>query len=153
MTLSELGGFKASEDILVPVSSDNVTRFPTLFIEIPDEIIHNVENLENESIQENILLAQKDSLMAKYNEDAGRVIFTDTENLYRLYDDSTIEYRYLPTNDIQAGDISIAFNRAISFIERRQLIGNADLILTNIVTDKYLKCILIIKQGNTSLFR
>lgn len=137
--LSELGGFKASEDILVPVSSDNVTRFPTLFIEIPDEIILNVENLENESIQENILLAQKDSLMAKYNEDAGQVIFTDTENLYRLYDDGTIEYRYLPTNDIQAGDISIAFNRAISFIEaRRQLIGNADLVLTNIeVTDKY----------------
>jgi len=137
--LSEMGGFKASEDVLVPVSSANVVRFPSLLVKIPDDIVLNVENLENESIQENILLARKDSLMAKYNEDTGQVIFTDTENVYRLYDDGTLEYRYLPTSNMQAGDISTAFSHAISYIEsRRKLIGDAELELTDIEeTDKY----------------
>ncbi|NMA65701.1 MAG: hypothetical protein GX957_05590 [Clostridiaceae bacterium] len=137
--LSELGGFKASEDILVPVSIENAIRLPILSVKLPEEIKLNVENLENESIQDSILLAQKDSLMAKYNENTGQVIFTDTDNLYRLFDDGIVEYRYLPVNNAPAGDVSTAFGHAISFIEsRRRLLGDTDIVLTNIEkSEKY----------------
>ena len=137
-TLSEMAGFDSSEDIFVPVYQDSSALFPTLSIEIPESLQLNEENFENEVIAESLLKNQKDSLMVKYNENSGQIIFTDTENLYRLYGNGVLEYKYLPTSVVQAGEVSAAFSKALSFIElRRDLLGDVDIVLSKIISDKY----------------
>ncbi len=136
--LSEMAGFDSSENIFVPVDRERTTPFPTLNVEIPESIQLNEENLENEVIAEAILQNRKDSLMVKYNENSGQVLFTDTENLFRLYDNGVLEYKYLSSDIAQIGDISAAFSKAMSFIElRRELLGDIDIVLSQIATDKY----------------
>ncbi|NLU52243.1 MAG: hypothetical protein GXX10_05210 [Clostridiaceae bacterium] len=126
--------FESSKDILVHDSVGDTDSYHTLYISIPQSITLDIENIESEALQESILLNQKDSFMVKYNESVSEILFTDTENLYKLYKNSILEYKYLPeSNKRQAGSVSASFAQAISFIElRRGLLGNIDLILTDI---------------------
>lgn len=130
--------FGSSNDILVYDSMGDTGSFSTINIDIPYSLALNIENIENEVIQTSILLNQKDSFMVKYNESGSEILFTDTENLYKLYKNSTLEYKYLPgTNKKQAGKVSDAFCHAISFIElRRHLLGDIDLTLTGINSEE-----------------
>ncbi len=132
--LTSVTNFKASEEILVSLER-GMTEFPTLQLKIPEVIRLNRENIESESIQDHILLDQKVSLMAKYNQASGEAWFTDTENLYRLYSNGMLQYNYLPSTNRDAGAASSAFSQALSFIElRRHLLGDVDLVLSDITS-------------------
>ena len=129
--LSAVTNFESPSDILVSLNREETSCYSALKLDIPPSIILNMSNID--SIQDKILLDKKDTLVAEYNESAGEILFTDTENLYKLYNNGVFEYQYLPTGSKQAGTVSAAFSRAISFIElRRDLMENVDIVLTNI---------------------
>lgn len=131
--LPTVSSFRSREDIYVSLESGRGREFYKINIEIPSVIELNRENVENYSIQDNILLNQKESLSANYTDKSDVAMFTDTENLYRLYKNGVLEYKFIPVNTAQAGEISIAFKHAITFIEqRRHLAGEADIVLTAI---------------------
>lgn len=130
--LSSMSNFESPEEILVSLYRGKGS-YSALKLEIPSSIVLSEENITNENIQDKILLNQKDSLMAEYSEIDGEALFTDTENLYKLFDNGILEYKYLPAKNTQAGDASAAFSQAILFIElRRNLLEDMDIVLTDI---------------------
>ncbi len=130
--------FNSQEEILVALDRGTSKTYSALTVEIPSSIQLNRSNMESERIQDSILLNQKKSLMGKYNEPKGEILFTDTQNLYTLNADGVLEYRYLPMVDKEAGAASGAFSQALSFIElRRKLLGDAELALTMIEKQDY----------------
>lgn len=135
--LSSYPNFVSDKDIFVPMPGEQGSNYDTVEVSIPEQIILNRSNIENYSIQDSILLNQKESLSAQYTETSDNVLFTDTENLFKLFNDGVLEYKYIPTNTAQAGDLSAAFNHALTFIEhRRPLTGEASIALTKIVPEK-----------------
>lgn len=135
--LSSYPNFVTEKDIYISKIGDQGSNYDTIKVSIPEPIILNSTNLENYNIQDNILLNQKESLSAQYSDNSNSVLFTDTENLYKLFNNGVLEYKYIPTNTSQAGDISAAFNHALAFIEhRKHLIGDADIVLTYIEKEK-----------------
>lgn len=127
---------ESPDDILVSLSKSEYNTYEAIKIETPPSIELKMSNIENESIQDEILLNQKDSLMAEYDEYEGEAVFTDTENLYRLLRSGLLEYKYLPALDKKAGSIADAFRQALNFIEpRRSLLGDAEIVLTDIEKD------------------
>lgn len=135
--LSSYPNFVSDRDIFVPRPGDQGYSYSSIEVSIPEAVVLNRANIESYSIQDSILLQQKESLSTQYTDGSDNVMLTDTENLYRLYEDGTLEYKYIPAVTSQAGEISAAFNNAISFIEhRRSLVGEADIVLTKLELDK-----------------
>ncbi|MGI6623272.1 MAG: hypothetical protein GX227_11085 [Clostridiaceae bacterium] len=135
--LSSYPNFVSEKDIFVPKPGDQGYDHSLIEVSIPEPVVLNMANIENYSIQDSILLQQKVSLSAQYTETSDNALFTDTENLYRLFKDGVLEYKYIPANTAQAGDVSEAFNHALSFIEhRRSLVGETDIVLTRIVPER-----------------
>ena len=133
--LSAISNFKSKETVLVSTKKGKVTAFESLKAEIPPSIVVNSENIETERIQDKLLLSKKDSLMAEYDETQNQILFTDTENLYRLHNNGIFEYKYLPAKKTDRGEVAAAFKNALSFIEfRRNLLEEADIILTEVKT-------------------
>ncbi|MGI6085021.1 MAG: hypothetical protein ACOYIF_06200 [Acetivibrionales bacterium] len=131
--LSSVSNFTSDEDILVALTEGKGSAFSRITTGIPEQIVLNRTNMENYNIQDNILLDQKESLSANYTDSSEFVMFTDTENLYRLYKDGVLEYNYVPAAASNQDDISAAFKHAITFIEqRRHLVGDADIVLKSI---------------------
>lgn len=131
--LPTVSNFTSDNDIYVSLDKEKGRSFSVLNAQIPESLILNRYNIENDIIQENILLNQKESFSVNYIDESDYAMFTDTENLYRLYNDGLLEYKYIPTDTSAAGDISTAFKHAVTFIEqRRHLIGSADISLTEI---------------------
>ncbi len=131
--LSSYPNFVSEKDIYISKIGDQGNNYDTIKVSIPEPIILNSTNLENYNIQDNILLNLKESLSAQYSENSDSVLFTDTENLYKLFNNGVLEYKYIPANTGEAGDGSVAFNHALTFIEhRKHLIGDADIVLTYI---------------------
>jgi hypothetical protein len=131
--LSTVSNFTSDKDIFVSLDKNKGREFSAVDVQIPESIILTRYNIENDIIQENILLNQKESFAANYLPEIDYAMFTDTENLYRLYDNGVLEYKYIPANNSAAGDISVAFKHAATFIEqRRHLIGSAEISLTEI---------------------
>lgn len=131
--LSVVSNFYSDEEIYVSLDREKGRDFDTVSAEIPAEIALSRYNMENDLIQENILLNQKESFSANYLDGKDSALFTDTENLYKLYKNGFLEYKYIPVNAAPAGDIFNAFKHAVTFIEqRRHLIGEVDILLTAI---------------------
>jgi len=131
--LTSVSSFVSDKDIFVALNAGKGSAFSRINAVIPKEIVLNRNNLENYSIQENILLDEKESLSANYIDSSGYILFTDTENLYRLYNDGVLEYKYLPSVSSVLGNVSAAFKQAVTFIEqRRHLIGEANIYLKDI---------------------
>lgn len=131
--LSSVSNFTSEEDIFVALTEGKGSSFSRITTGIPEQIVINRTNIENYNIQDNILLDQKESLSANYTDSSRYIMFTDTENLYRLYDDGVLEYKYIPAATSNQDDISAAFKNAAVFIEqRRQLVGDADIVLKSI---------------------
>lgn len=135
--LSSYPNFQSDKDIFVPRPGEQGYNYSQIEVDIPEPVVLNRANIENNSIQDSILLQQKVSLSAQYTDNSDNALFTDTENLYRLFRDGVLEYKYIPANTAQAGEVSKAFNHALNFIEhRRFLVGEADIVLTNIIPEK-----------------
>ncbi len=131
--LSSVSNFSSDKDIFVALNDGKGSAFSTVMAVIPKDIALNRANIENYSIQDNILLEQKESLSANYTDSSRYAMFTDTENLYRLYNDGILEYKYIPSTSSNQDDISAAFKHAVTFIEqRRHLMGDADIFLKSI---------------------
>jgi hypothetical protein len=123
--------FESDEDILISLSNEYNSTFSTIKIDIPSSMKLDLSNID--SVQDNILLNQRGSFAPRYNETQGVASFTDTENLYKYYENGILEYKYLPVKNESAGKVSSALNHALYFIElRKDLIGDAALILTDI---------------------
>ncbi len=131
--------YKSGEDILVYLDRGIGKAYSSLAAQIPSAIKLNEANIKNDSIQDHILLNQKESLMAKHDEKFTEALFTDTDNLYTLNKDGILQYRYLPMVDKEAGAASDAFKQALSFIElrRRSLLGDVELVLTYIERNEH----------------
>lgn len=131
--LSTVSNFTSEEDIYVALTDGKGSAFSKISTGIPEQIVLNRANMENYNIQDNILLDQKESLSADYADSSKYVMFTDTENLYRLYENGILEYKYIPSTVSNQDDISAAFKHAVTFIEqRRHLVGDADIVLKSI---------------------
>ncbi len=131
--LASVSNFTSEKDIFVALNDGNGSAFYTISADIPEEIVLNRTNMENDNIQDNILLEKKESLSASYTDSSGYVMFTDTENLYRLYDDGVLEYKYIPTITSNQDNASAAFKHAVTFLEqRRHLVGEAQIFLKSI---------------------
>ncbi len=139
--LASVSNFTSEKDIFVSLNDGKGSAFSTISAAIPNEIILNRTNMENDNIQDNILLDKKESLSANYTEPSKYVQFTDTENLYKLYNNGILEYKFIPSIFSNQDDISVAFKHAITFIEqRRHLAGEANIFLTSIDKESnYLK--------------
>ena len=134
--LTSVSNIVSEKDIFVALNAGKGIAFSRINAVIPQEIVLNRTNLENYSIQDNILLDEKESLSANYIDSSGYILFTDTENLYRLYNDGVLEYKYLPSVSSGQGNASAAFKQAVTFIEqRRHLVGEASISLKNIEKD------------------
>lgn len=119
---------------LDPSSSISMQR---LAVSVPEALIPT-EDEDNhiDSIQEAILLNQKNSLMAEYDEDEGLIKFSDTENVYSLDVTGLLLYSYLPSSGEEAVDVKSAFIQAITFIEqRKKLTGDVDIVLSGIAKE------------------
>lgn len=71
----------------------------------------------------------------------GAVLFTSPGNVYKVYEDGFIDYKYKPAVRETAGKGSMrdAFERAVEFIygqERRQLVSGADIYISDIREEK-----------------
>ncbi|NLX63996.1 MAG: hypothetical protein GX022_04375 [Clostridiaceae bacterium] len=131
--LTSVSNFISDKDIFVALNAGKGSAFSQINAVIPKEIVLNRTNLENYSIQDNILLEEKESLSANYVDSSGYILFTDTENLYRLYNDGVLEYKYLPSVSSGQGNASAAFKQAVTFIEQRKhLVGEARISLNDI---------------------
>jgi|GEM_PF-340138 len=123
------------EDIPIYAMDPEVTQtMQTLSSRIPDSLILDPESDDLESIQESVLLAQKDSLLAMRDKTENIVVFSDLENVYQLNANGVLEYKYLPPEQkTEPGDAKSAFVHALSFIElRKNLVGDADIVLKDI---------------------
>lgn len=105
---------------------------------IPEALILDSEDDDLSSIQESILLDQKDSFLAMRDRTENIVVFSDLENVYQLDSYGVLEYKYLAAeqkND--PGDAKSSFVHALSFIElRKDLAGDADVVLKDIVQEE-----------------
>lgn len=101
---------------------------------IPEALALDPESDDLNSIQESILLEQKDSFLAMRDKTENTVVFSDLENVYQLNSRGVLEYKYLPDEQkTDSIDAKSAFIHAISFIElRKDLIGEADIVLKDI---------------------
>lgn len=152
--LSSISNFTSEKDIFVTLNDGKGSAFSTISVGIPDEIALNRTNIENDNIQDNILLDKKESLSANYTESSKYVQFTDTENLYKLYVDGILEYKFIPSILSNQDDISAAFKHAITFIEqRRHLVGEANIFLKSIEKENsYYKIEFDYKLGGVPIY-
>ena len=131
--LTSVSNFTSDKEIFVALNDGRGSAFSTIRAVIPDEIVLNRTNMENYNIQDNILLDKKESLSANYTDSSRYVLFTDTENLYRLYNDGVLEYKFIPSIASGQDNASAAFKHAVTFIEqRRHLVGEANIFLKSI---------------------
>lgn len=131
--LASVSNFTSDKEIFVALNDGRGSAFSTIRAVIPDEIVLNRTNMENYNIQDNILLDKKESLSANYTDSSRYVLFTDTENLYRLYNDGVLEYKFIPSIASGQDNASAAFKHAVTFIEqRRHLVGEANIFLKSI---------------------
>jgi hypothetical protein len=101
---------------------------------IPEALVLDPESDDIKSIQESILLEQRDSFLAMRDKTGNTVVFSDLENVYQLDSHGVLEYKYLPVEQkTDSVDAKSAFIHAISFIElRKGLVGDADIVLKDI---------------------
>lgn len=109
---------------------DTTKSYQTINIKIPNSIaLPASDNLH--SMQESILLKQKDSLVGYYDSKNANAVFSDTDNVYTVDSHGILQYKYVPQVKPESGDVKTAFINAASFIElRRALVGDADIVLT-----------------------
>ncbi|SHJ21632.1 hypothetical protein SAMN05444373_103226 [Thermoclostridium caenicola] len=125
----------AHEDIPIYAMDPDVTQsMQILSARIPGSLILDPESDDLESIQESILLTQKDSLLAMRDKTENIVVFSDLENVYQLNAYGVLEYKYLPPEQkTDPGDAKSSFVQALSFIElRKDLVGDAEIVLKDI---------------------
>jgi len=123
------------EDIPVYAMDSDVSHsMQTIEAAIPEALALDPENDDIKSIQESILLEQKDSFLAMRDKTRNTVVFSDLENVYQLDSRGVLEYKYLPDEEkTDQVDAKSAFINAISFIElRKDLVGDADIVLKDI---------------------
>lgn len=131
--LASVSNFTSEKDIFVALNDGKGSAFSTISAAIPNEIVLNRTNMENYNIQDNILLDKRESLSANYTDSSRYVLFTDTENLYRLYNDSVLEYKFIPAVTSNPDNTAAAFKHAVTFVEqRRHLVGEASISLKSI---------------------
>ena len=116
-----MSNFISDKDIFVALNDGRGSAFSTINAVIPEEIILNRANMENYNIQDNILLDKKESLSANYTDSSRYVLFTDTENLYRLYNDGVLEYKFITSIASGQDNASAAFKHAVTFIEQQDI--------------------------------
>ena len=127
-------------DIPIYVDENSTQSFQSINTKVPDAITLDPGSDDLDSAQESILLNQKDSFIARHLED-NTAVFSDLDNVYELDSHGVLKYRYLPKDSTGIGEIKNAFDNAISFIElRKNLVGNANIVLSSFVIDKKDNC-------------
>ena len=127
-------------DIPIYVDENSSHSFQTISAKLPDAIVLDPASDDLDSVQESILLNQKDSFIARHLED-NTAVFSDLDNVYELDSHGVLKYKYLPKDSTGIGEIKNAFDNAISFIElRKHLVGNTNIVLSSIAIDKKDNC-------------
>lgn len=123
------------EDIpIYAMDPDASQSMQILTAKIPESLRIDPESDDLNSIQESVLLDQKDSLLAMRDKKENTVVFSDLENVYQLNADGVLEYKYLSSEQkSESSDAKSAFVHALAFIElRKGLVGDADIVLQDI---------------------
>lgn len=126
------------EDIPVyAMDPDVVDYMQTIKVRIPESIVLDPKNDDIRSVQESILLEQKDSFLAMRDRKENTVVFSDMENVYQLDSSGVMQYKFLSDEQkTETGDAKSSFIHAITFIElRKDLVGDADIVLKEISQD------------------
>jgi hypothetical protein len=125
----------AHDDIPIYVMDPDVSQsMRTIDAGIPESLILDPESDDLLTIQESILLEQRDSFLAMRDKTENIVVFSDLENVYQLNSYGVLEYKYLPAEQkTDLIDAKSSFIHALSFIElRKSLVGDADIMLKDI---------------------
>jgi len=118
---------------------DNTYNFYNLMCKAPSELIpKDPGNISDRNqVAENFL--GNENFESDIGDD-GSLVFVNLNNVYRIYDDGLLQYRYKPDgNEPGKGSIQDAFAKTLEFLfkyNRQNLISNVDIILTNISEDK-----------------
>jgi len=122
----------ASPDLLLSNEANNPVSLPVYEAKKPDAFPFEYMTDNLQALQNSILLNKKDSLLTRLDNETGDVVFSDTENLYRVDVLGNLTYQYLPEITDITDNMENAYAQAISFIEdRRWLVGEASIILSN----------------------
>ncbi len=124
----------ATPDLLLSNEADNPVSLP-IYRAIKPEVFpaeYMTDNLQ--ALRNSILLNKKDSLRTRLDTETGDVVFSDTENVYKVDVSGNLSYQYLPDSTDITTNMEDAYAQAISFIEeRRWLVGEANIILSEVL--------------------
>jgi hypothetical protein len=109
-----------SPDVLIVAKGNSFWEFESLICHVPDKIKNTRTNEELADMAKVILGEDHDEYMK--NIDVYNVIvFQNLSNMYRIYRDGLLEYRYLYVIDNNdKGSESEALNKALNFIKSRE---------------------------------
>jgi len=109
-----------SPDALIVAKGNSYREFKSLVCNVPDEIKNTYTSEELDDMAKIILGEDHDEYMK--NIDVYNVIvFQNLSNMYRIYRDGLLEYRYLYVIDNNdKGSESEALNKALNFIKSRE---------------------------------
>lgn len=132
--------YSISPDVLVITKGPKLKVFNSIISSIPEELV--VENdtsiSEPDRIARIILGDEKDEYDYPEIDGEGTITIKSQDNIYRLYKNGLLEYKYLPdTQDILIGDVDEAFQRALRFLSsKRYIIAETRFYLSGIRENK-----------------
>ena len=109
-----------SPDVLIVAKGNSFREFESLICSVPDKIKNTSTNEELVEIAKSILGEDHDGYM-KNIDVYDVIVFQNLSNMYRIYRDGLLEYRYLYVIDNNdKGSESEALNKALNFIKSRE---------------------------------
>ncbi len=132
--------FPIKQDILITggLKSESIKD---IYCFIPEKIrIDKIENLKEkdiDSLSYEILKNEQLSYIPAQDLDK-TIVFKDVENIYRIYNNGVLEYKYLPkVQEIDKGKLKDSFIKVLDFIKKRNdLISGVDIDLAQINSQK-----------------
>lgn len=108
------GKFPVTPDVLWTTTGPKATPYPVLSVAVPQLF----SKWDGEGLAEAILRAEKESFYRSVDSQ-GTMMFANTDNVYRLYDNGLLEYAYLSSvKQAGRGSIAEAFRKTCEFIDR-----------------------------------
>lgn len=130
----EIAPFNISSDVLVAIDDTSTEKYNTYFCMLPillDDIMFN-NNSDLEDLSKEVLGENRDYYDVGVDAD-GTVVFKNVDNIFRIYKDGVLEYKYLDTVQKNKDESIIkSFKKATEFVANlKGLTEGADITLVS----------------------
>lgn len=135
----EAAPFNISSDVLVAIDGSSTERYNSYFCMLPillDDIMFN-NNSDLEDLSKEVLGENRDYYDVGVDADS-TVVFKNVDNIFRIYRDGVLEYKYLDTVQKDKDDSIIkSFKKATEFVaDLKGLTEGADITLVGAKKNK-----------------